>query len=276
MLGLGNSITGGAALQEFVVANITGLVTWLKADTGVTETSSGSGVVARWTDQVGSADWVSNASTKQPALGGSGVNTYLDFDGTDRLYQKDSSWNTSDDGFDFDFPHDQFDSLNVGGTAGFSVFAVVFLDTSNTLNKLFQEAHFQDDGTPGSGFVPRSDLAGTIQLNTGGGSDSFTVGGITASASAFNASVDPLSLNTKILISLEYAGGTNGEITVRKNGTSVAMTNNNTVTAGLISLGQMGFDYKGRIYEVLSINGKVSSSTRSDIESYLIDRHSIS
>jgi len=279
MLGLGNSIIGGAALEEFTVDTIPGLVTWLKADTGITETSGGSGVVARWTDQTGSADWVSNTSSKQPALVGSGVDTYLDFDGSDRLYQKDPSWNTSDDGFDFDFPHDQFDELNVGGSAGLSIFAVVFLDTSNTLNKLFQEAHFVDDGVPGSGFTQRTDIAGTITFNTGGTEDSFTVGGISGSASAFHlgtAVQDELPLNTKILISLEYAGGTNGEITVRKNGVDFTMSSNNTVTAGLISLAELGLGFKGRMYEVISVNGKVSSGTRSDVESYLIGRHSIS
>ena len=89
MLGLGNGITGGAALEEFNVANVSGLVTWLKADTDITETSVGSGLVARWRDQSGSADWVSNQTGKQPDVVGTGVDTYLDFDGNDRLYQKD-------------------------------------------------------------------------------------------------------------------------------------------------------------------------------------------
>ena len=195
MLGLGNGITGGAALEEFNVANVSGLVTWLKADTGITETSVGSGVVARWTDQTGSADWVSNQSGKQPALAGTGVNTYLDWDGGDRMYQKDTSWNTSDDGFDFDFPHDQFDEMNVGGSGGCSTFAVVQLDTANITNKILTVNHFQDDGTPGSGFTPRTDIAGGIQLNTGNpasgsSNDSFTVGGISGSATPFNINSD--------------------------------------------------------------------------------------
>ena len=209
MLGLGNSITGGAALEEFNVANVSGLVTWLKADTGITETSVGSGVVARWTDQTGSADWVSNQSGKQPALAGTGVNTYLDWDGGDRMYQKDTSWNTSDDGFDFDFPHDQFDEMNVGGSGGCSVFAVVQLDTANTLNRIFSVSHFADDGSPGAPFgSTRTDIVGSVNLNTGNpasgsSNDSFAIGGISGSATPFDTNSDvgdELPLDTKILL----------------------------------------------------------------------------
>ena len=42
MLGLGNSITGGAALDEFTPANIANLALWLKNATGVT--------AAQWDD----------------------------------------------------------------------------------------------------------------------------------------------------------------------------------------------------------------------------------
>ncbi len=285
MLGLGNGITGGAALEEFNVANVSGLITWLKADTGITETSVGSGVVARWTDQTGSADWVSNQSGKQPALAGTGVSTYVDWDGGDRMYQKDTSWNTSDDGFDFDFPHDQFDEMNVGGSGGSSTFAVVQLDTANNLNKIFSVSHFADDGSPGSPFgSTRTDIDGAIQLNTGNpasgtSNDSFTVGGITSSASAFDTNSDvgdELPLDTKILITIDYAGGTNGAITVRKNGTNISLTNATTVTAGLITVGLLGQTFKGRMYEIINFSSKVSSSDRANIESYLIDRHSIS
>ena len=279
MLGLGNSITSGAALGEFNVANVSGLVTWLKADTGVTETSVGSGLLARWTDQSGSADWVSNQTGKQPDIVGTGVDTYLDFDGNDRLYQKDVSWNTSDDGFDFDFPHDQFDVMNAGGSGGSSTFAVVHLASANTLNTLVEEAHYQDDGVQGSGFTFRTDISGAIKLNPGASEDSMTVGGIDATASAFNLSTDvgdELPLNTKILVALEYEGGSNGEITFRKNGVNFSLTSNNTVTTGVITVGRLGNGMKGRLYELINFSSKVSSSDRANIESYLMDRHSIS
>ena len=282
MLGLGNGITGGAALEEFNVANVSGLITWLKADTGITTDSNG---VARWADQAGSADWVANQSAKQPALAGTGVNTYVDWDGGDRMYQKDTSWNTSEDGFDFDFPHDQFDEMNVGGSGGSSTFAVVQLDTANTINNIFSVSHFADDGSPGSPFGSnRTDIAGSISLNTGNpasgtSNDSFSVGGISGSASAFDtnsAVADELTLDTKILISIHYDGGTNGAITVRKNGTNISLTNNTTATTGLITVGLLGQNFKGRMYEIINFSSKVSSSDRSSIESYLIDRHSIS
>ena len=287
MLGLGNSITGGAALEGFSVANVSGLVTWLKADTGVTASGS---TVASWQDQAGgdpstANNWVSNQSGKQPKLVGSGVDTYIEFDGGDRMYQKIFRWESASDGFDFDFPKDTFDEMNVGGSGGSSTFAVVHLDTANVLNKIFSVNHFADDGTPGAPFgSTRTDIAGGIQLNTGNPSsgtsnDSFTVGGISGSATAFDTNsdvADELPLNTKILISLEYAGGTNGAVTVRKNTTNISLTNNTTATAGLITVGLLGQTFEGRMYEIINFSSKVSSSDRANIESYLIDRHSIS
>ena len=290
MLGLGNSITGGAALEDFSVANVSGLVTWLKADTGVTASGS---TVASWQDQAGDVtnanNWVSNQSGKQPKLVGSGVDTYIEFDGGDRMYQKIFRWESASDGFDFDFPKDTFDVMNSSGTEGSSTFAVVHLDTANVLNKIFSVSHFADDGTPGAPFgIPsgqtRTDISGSVQLNTGNPSsgtsnDSFTIGGANGTATPFNTNsdvADELPLDTKILISVEYAGGTNGAVTVRKNATNISLTNNTTVTAGKITVGLLGQSFEGRMYEIINFSSKVSSSDRANIESYLIDRHSIS
>jgi len=286
MLGLGNSVAGGAALEDFKVANVSGLITWLKADTGVTASGS---TVASWQDQAGDVtpanNWVSNQSGKQPKLVGSGVDAYIEFDGGDRMYQKIFRWESASDGFDFDFPKDTFDVMNSSGSEGSSTFAVVHLDTANVLNKIFSVSHFADDGTPGAPFGSnRTDIAGTVQLNTGDPSsgtsnDSFTIGGANSSVSAFDTNsdvADELPLDTKILISLEYAGGTNGAVTVRKNATNISLTNATTVTAGKITVGLLGKDFEGRMYEIINFSSKVSSSDRANIESYLIDRHSIS
>ena len=169
--------------------------------------------------------------------------------------------------------------MNAGGSGGSSTFAVVHLASANTLNTLVEEAHYQDDGVQGSGFTFRTDISGAIKLNPGASEDSMTVGGIDATASAFNLSTDvgdELPLNTKILVALEYEGGSNGEITFRKNGVNFPMTSNNTVTTGVITVGRLGNGLRGRLYELINFSSKVSSSDRANIESYLIDRHSIS
>ena len=184
MLGLGNSITGGAALSDFTVSDLSEVVTWLKADAGVTETSTDSGVVARWRDNVGATDWVSSTSGRQPSVSGTGVNTKLSFDGGDRLYQKEYDWNTTDDAFDFDFPHDVFDVMNAGGNGGLTFFVVMEVASSlgQTVHSILTEAHFVDDGTPGSGFTARTDISGTIALYTK--ADFVNVGGVNAGSVA--------------------------------------------------------------------------------------------
>mgnify|MGYP003136107197 CR=1 FL=1 len=69
ILGLGVGLTTTPKQgKPFTVDSLSEVVTWLKADTGVTETSVGSGVVARWRDNVGSADWVSNTATRHPSV----------------------------------------------------------------------------------------------------------------------------------------------------------------------------------------------------------------
>ena len=283
ILGLGIGLTKTPKQgKPFTVDSLSEVVTWLKADTGVTETSVGSGVVARWRDNVGSTDWVSNAATRQPSVSGTGLNTKLSFDGTDRLYQKEYSWNTTDDAFDFDFSHDVFDVMNSGGTGGLTTFVVMEVDSSLglTLHTILGEAHFVDDGTPGSGFTARTDINGFVTIYTKG--DYVGVTGINASAVAFNSSTSAgteFPLDQKFLVTIEYAGGTNGEITLRVNGVSKTLTNGNTVTAGVITSGLIGANsggIKADLYELINCSSKLSSDNRGLVEAYLMDRHSIS
>ena len=293
MLGLGNSITGGAALEEFSVTNVSEVVTWLKADTGITE-DTGTGFIGRWRDQVGTADWVQNVSINQPQLIGSGINSRVRFDGTDRMYQKDYDWNFAEDGTAFDFPHDQFDVMNSGGSGGMSLFIVVELSrvpTTVQTHNILNEEHFQDDGVPGSGFIARTDIAGNITILSKG--DFFQFTGITGgSGSVFNSStpdynelpsssevLTSLDGTSKFLLTLEYEGGTNGAITVRTNGVNKAMTTNNTATLGQMTVGMLASasnGLKGDLYELINCSSKVSSSDRASIENYLMTRHSIS
>ena len=207
MLGLGNSITSSVALSDFVVSDLSEVITWLKADTGVTETSTDSGVVARWRDNIGATDWVSSTSGRQPSVSGTGVNTKLSFDGGDRLYQKEYDWNTTDDAFDFDFPHDVFDVMNVGGSGGLTFFVVMEVDSSHglTAHSILTEAHFVDDGTPGSGFTARTDIAGAVAIWTK--ADYANIAGINGSAVAFNSGTSAgaeYPLDQKFLATIEY------------------------------------------------------------------------
>lgn len=61
MLGLGNSITGGAALEEFTPASISSLIHWYKYDTGITQ--DGDGDITAWADQEGSNNLTASGDT---------------------------------------------------------------------------------------------------------------------------------------------------------------------------------------------------------------------
>jgi len=282
MLGLGVGLVKNRKQgSAFTVDSLSEVITWLKADTGVTETSGGSGVVARWRDNVGATDWVSATSGRQPSVSGSGVDTKLTFDGGDRLYQKEYDWRTPDDAFDFDFPHDVFDVMNSGGTGGLTFFAVMEVDSSLglTTHSILTEAHFVDDGTPGSGFTARTDIAGSVVIYTKG--DYVSVGGIDAATVSFNGSTSSgteYPLDKKFLVTIEYEGGTNGELTLRVNASNKPLTANTTVTTGVITVGSLGLNtngIKGDLYELINCSSKLSSNNRDLVEAYLMDRHSI-
>ena len=288
MLGLGNELRkSGAPSAPFSVDTLSEVVTWLRAEDNVTTDSGG---VARWRDKVGTADWVSNESGRQPELVGSGVSARIRFDGNDRLYQKDYAWSgDSGDGQAFDFPHDQFDVMNVGGSGGFHIFMVweVSQQLAQTAHTILAENHFVDDGTPGAPFTARTDIVGVIKAFTKG--DFISVQGIDGSKVSFNSTTSagtefPLATanetaldgTSKFLLTIEYAGGTNGEISIRVNGVNKPLTNNTTGTLGEVTVGEMGASMKADVYELINCSSKLSSDNRELVESYLMDRHSIS
>ena len=283
MIGLGLGVSKALVSDEFVVSSLSEVITWLKADTGVTETSVGSGIVARWRDNVGLTDWVSNTSGRQASVSGTGVNTKLTFDGGDRYYQKEYDWNTTDDAFDFDFPHDVFDVMNSGGSGGFTTFAVMEVDSSlgQTVHQILGELHFVDDGTAGSGFTQRTDIAGSVTIFTK--ADYVNLAGIDGNTVAFNSGTSAgaeFPLDQKFLVTIDYAGGTNGEVTLRVNGVNKTLTNANTATLGTVTIGLLGNNIangiKGDLYELINCSSKLSSGNRDSVESYLMTRHSIS
>ena len=61
MLGLGNAIIGGAALEEFTPASISSLIHWYKYDTGITQ--DGDGDITAWADQEGSNNLTASGDT---------------------------------------------------------------------------------------------------------------------------------------------------------------------------------------------------------------------
>jgi len=282
MLGLGNQLSKASAPDTpFTVDSLPEVITWLKSDTGVTETSVGSGVLARWRDNIGQTDWVSATSGRQPIVDGTGVGTRISFDGGDRLYQKEYDWNTTDDAFDFDFPHDVFDVMNSGGSGGFTTFAVMEVNPSLglTTHNILTEAHFVDDGVPGSGFTARSDINGFITIFTKG--DFVTVAGINGGSTAFNSGTsagDEFPLGQKFLVTISHAGGTDS-ISLRVDGVNKALTNGVTVTPGTITVGSLGLNsngIKGHLFELVNCNARLTEENRNLVEAYLMDRHSIS
>lgn len=286
MLGLGSELRKSVVpTASFSVDSLSEVRTWLRAEDNVTTDSGG---VSRWRDKVGTADWVSNESGRQPELVGSGVNARIRFDGNDRMYQKDYDWDASTDGPAFDFPHDRFDIMNVGGSGGFSLFIVMEVSDSlpQVAHTVLAENHFVDDGVPGSGFTARTDIAGGIKVFTKG--DFISTQGIDGSKVTFNSGTGaqsefPLSPEAqtaldgtrKILITIEYVGGTNGAISFRVNGANKPVTNNTTGTLGVITVGELGASMKADVYELINCASKLSTDNRGLVEAYLLDRHSI-
>jgi hypothetical protein len=84
MLGLGNTITGGAALAEFTPADLSGIMHWWRSDVGVEEsdesTPEDGEQITKWRDQVGTehataaSNWPTWDSTESAlAFGASGL-----------------------------------------------------------------------------------------------------------------------------------------------------------------------------------------------------------
>jgi len=281
MLGLGTGIIKNKKLGSFKVSDVSEVSTWLKADTGVTQTS---GVLDRWRDNVGTADWVCATSSRRPLVSGSGVNTKITFDKNDRVFQKDYAWTTSS-GNDFDFPHDQFDVLNQGGS-GFSLFWVTEIATDSTdARELFNEEHFVDDGAAGSPFTARTDISAFIPMfvnNTGliliGGKD-----GMVAASGATQDINTQFPKDQKLLLTLEYKGhDTSDHVIQRTNGVNIDFQNQGDTgepNIGDVHIGLFGDSsngWIGDVYEIIICKSRVSESNRDKIEQYLMNRHSIS
>tara|TARA_R100001463_G_scaffold51341_1_gene102018 strand:- start:1087 stop:1833 length:747 start_codon:yes stop_codon:yes gene_type:complete len=81
MLGLGNSITGGAALDDFTPANIANLALWLKQGTGITSDGGTPDKVSQWNDSSGNDNHAAQSTSgNQADLVGTGTDVGLDFE----------------------------------------------------------------------------------------------------------------------------------------------------------------------------------------------------
>jgi len=126
MLGLGNSITGGAALDEFSIANVSGIQTWLKFNEG--QTDDGNRII--WADSSGQGNPIDDASA--------GTNDRVEFTGGAlHLKQVDSST----------YPEANFTSEMVL-TGAFTIFVVV--DVDDDLNA---ESILQGSASLGNNFI---------------------------------------------------------------------------------------------------------------------------
>jgi hypothetical protein len=108
MLGLGNGITGGAALSEFDLTSVSSLQAWYKFDTNITLNGSD---VAGWGDNSGNSnDLRQTTASKQPAYNSGDIH----FDGSDDFLGLSS---------------------NLDFNSGFTVMAVISTDTTSSSNQ---------------------------------------------------------------------------------------------------------------------------------------------
>jgi hypothetical protein len=90
MLGLGNSITSSASLDEFLLTNISGLLLWLKNDTGITEDA---GKISLWEDQSPAGnDAAQTVAARKPTLSGKNII----FDGADDRFDLSSEFSVDE------------------------------------------------------------------------------------------------------------------------------------------------------------------------------------
>ena len=88
-----------------------------------------------------------------------------------------------------------------------------------------------------------------------------------------------MCIRDRLLITVEYVGGTNGAITLRVNGANKTLSTNNTATLGVMTVGIFGDDaagFKGDLYEFINTTSKLDPNERDKVEAYLTARHSIS
>ncbi len=125
MLGLGNSITGGAALSGFNIADVSGIQTWLKFNEG--QSDDGNRII--WADSSGQGNPIDDASA--------GTNDRVEFTGG-ALHLKQVDGST--------YPEANFNS-EIVLTGAFTIFAVI--DQNDNVQP---ESIFQGSASSGNNF----------------------------------------------------------------------------------------------------------------------------
>ena len=209
MLGLGNSITSGAALDTFDITTISSLQAWFKKGTGITTDGDN---VTNWTSQVGDLAWVQTNSVTQPVYDSS--TDIIQFANTRQFSLTNAAGTVSK-------------QITGGTDNAITVCLAMKVNVDNTSgNTQFQHIL-------GSGNNSRV----TMYLD----GDFFYLAG--SSATITMVLPDTTLTNNEIaLMTWINEGGTNGNARILKNTSTTQLNDPDTGTTGTISLSQFGND----------------------------------
>ena len=242
MLGLGNSITSGAALEEFDITTISSLQAWFKKGEGIT---TDGGNVSIWTSQVGDLSWRQTNSATQPVHDAS--TDVIQFTNGRQLSLNNAAGTSSA-------------SVTGGTDNAITVCLAMKVNVDNT-NGNTQFQHIL-----GSGNNTRI----TMYLD----GDFFYLAG--SSATITMVLPDTTLTNNEIaLMTWINEGGTNGNARILKNTSTTQLNDPDTGTTGAISISQFGNDgaaggrgFSGGAIELAIFNEEL---TGNDLQNVLTD-----
>ncbi len=237
MLGLGNSLLGGAALSELLPTDISNLSIYLKNGTGVT--------AAQWDDSSGNGN-----NARQTTSG-------------DQAAVEDGGLNfTSSEGDHYDFKN----QVEISAEEGFSIFVVVNLTTQNshmTVLGLNHTNHFFEFTNPSG-----TDQADKLRIRLGTGTTIINPDGDDqfASGEKFLLSLVREAGGTGNLVVYK-----NGSLLTQSSQAA------NPNDGEFVSLGVRSGDrfLNGIIYELLFYEQAVSGSELTDLHAHLTAKHGL-
>ncbi len=242
---LSTAVFNSVAYMTSVPQRSANLITWLRADAGVTYSS---GQVSQWTDQSGNGNNANQTvSADQPTLTTGALNGLpaLSFNGTSQFLQ--------------------FGSGFANFTSGASIFVVV---NPTSLGSYQTWIEFGNSSTNYLGFEEGS-TSGTVYYYVYNGSSGSNV-----------AATSSLTAGQYQLMESVYNGSNTG--TVYNNGvqkaTSTSLLTAPNATRSNNYVGQFGGStayYHGQIAEILVYNTALTASQRASVESYIYSKYSI-
>ena len=242
MLGLGNGITGGAALDEFDLSSISSLQAWFKKGEGIT---TDGGNVSAWASQVGDFMFGQTVSSAQPVHDAS--TDIIQFTQARQLTLRTA---------------DNSSSASVTGGTGNAITICmamkVNVDTTS-VNTKFQ-------AVLGTGNTVR------VQMFIPG--DFFYLGGASGTITMILPS-GTFADDEVALVTWASEGGTNGNGRLFKNTSTTQLNDPDTGTTGTVSLSQLGNDgasggrgFSGGAIELAIFNEEL---TGDDLQNVLTD-----